>query len=331
MPQLVGKEVSKTGYGLMGLTWRANPQPEEASFKAMRASLAAGCNFWNAGEFYGTPELNSLTLMEKYFTKYPEDAGKVVLSIKGGANLQTTVPDGSPEGIRRSIDNCLKVLNGKKFIDIFESARVDPNTPIETTLKVIEDEYVKTGKIGGIALSEVGATSIEKAVKITKVAAVEVELSLWATDVFENGVAAACAKHSIPLVAYSPIGRGMLSGQIKSPDDIPATDFRKTLPRFQPGAFEVNLKLVKELEKIAKQKNVTPAQLAISWVRSLSEKNGNPVIIPIPGATTEERVVENAKEVLLSDQDLAEIDSILKSAEVVGGRYGGHLATLSEG
>lgn len=315
----------------MGLTWRANPQPEEASFKAMRASLAAGCNFWNAGEFYGTPELNSLTLMEKYFTKYPEDAGKVVLSIKGGANLQTTVPDGSPEGIRRSIDNCLKVLNGKKFIDIFESARVDPNTPIETTLKVIEDEYVKTGKIGGIALSEVGATSIEKAVKITKVAAVEVELSLWATDVFENGVAAACAKHSIPLVAYSPIGRGMLSGQIKSPDDIPATDFRKTLPRFQPGAFEVNLKLVKELEKIAKQKNVTPAQLAISWVRSLSEKNGNPVIIPIPGATTEERVVENAKEVLLSDQDLAEIDSILKSAEVVGGRYGGHLATLSEG
>lgn len=110
-------------------------------------------------------------------------------------------PDGSPENIRRSIDNCLKLLKGKKSIDIFEPARIDKNTPLEVTLETMEEEYVKTGKIGGIALSEVSAATIEKAVKITDIVAVEAELSLWATDVLENGVAQSCAKHNIPLVA----------------------------------------------------------------------------------------------------------------------------------
>jgi pyridoxine 4-dehydrogenase len=158
------------------------------------------CRSADAGEFYGTPEYNSLTLLDRYFTKYPEDAKKVVLSIKGGLSPQLH-PDGSPEGIRRSIDNCLKLLNGKKFIDIFEPARVDKNTPIETTLKTIEEDYVKTGKIGGIALSEVSAATIERAVKVTKIVSVEVELSLWSRDVLTNGIAQSCAKHNIPLVA----------------------------------------------------------------------------------------------------------------------------------
>jgi len=123
----------------------------------------------------------------------------------------------------------------------------------------------------------------------------------------------------------------MLTGQIKSSDDIPEGDFRKTLPRFQPENFGVNLKLVKELEKIARQKGCTPAQLAISWVRNLSGKDGNPVIIPIPGATTEERVMENAKEVALSDHEIADIDLVLKSCDVVGGRYGGPMVALMDG
>jgi len=166
----------------------------------MRASLEAGCNFWNGGEFYGTPEYNSLTLLEKYFTKYPEDADKVVLSIKGaiGPGL---VPDSSPENVRRSIDQCLKLLNGKKSIDMFECARVDKTTPLETTLKVMDEEYVKTGKIGGIALSEVSAATIERAAKVTKIVAVEIELSLWAVDPLSNGIFEACAKHNIPVVA----------------------------------------------------------------------------------------------------------------------------------
>lgn len=160
----------------------------------MEKLLILGCL-----QLYGTNEFNSLHLLEEYFTKYPEDAEKVVLSIKGG--LVNMVPDGTPEGVRRSMDNCLKLLNGKKSLDIFEYARVDPKVPIETTLKTLEEEYVKTGKLGGIGLSEVSAATIERAAKVTKIAAVEVELSLWATDIFQNGIAETCAKHGIPIVA----------------------------------------------------------------------------------------------------------------------------------
>ena len=180
------------------MTWRKQPPSEEQSFKALRASLEAGANFWNAGEFYGTPEFNSLTLLNKYFTMYPEDAEKVVLSIKGG--LVNMKPNGTPEGVKTSIENCLRLLDGKKSIDIFECARVDKNTPIETTMKALE-EFVKAGKIGGIALSEVSAESVKRAAKITKIVAVEVELSLWSTDILSNGVAAACAENNIPVVA----------------------------------------------------------------------------------------------------------------------------------
>jgi pyridoxine 4-dehydrogenase len=186
---------------IAGLTWRPEPQSDEESIRAMKAALDAGCNFWNGGEFYGTPERNSLQLLNKYFTKYPEDAEKVVLSIKGAADVANLRPDGSPEGVKRSIERCLELLDGKKKIDIFEPARVDQNTPIETTLKALE-EYVKAGKIGGISLSEVSANTIQRAVKVTKVVGCEVELSLWSTDIFNNGVAAACAEHDIPIIAW---------------------------------------------------------------------------------------------------------------------------------
>jgi pyridoxine 4-dehydrogenase len=166
----------------------------------MRAALKVGCNFWNGGEFYGTAEYNSLHLLQRYFTKYPEDADKVVLSIKGGVAPGEMRPDGSPKNIRRSIDYCNDLLAGTKKIDIFECARVDPNTPIEITLKELE-KCVEEGKIGGIALSEVGAATIKKAVKVTKIVAVEVELSLWSTDIFQNGVATACAENDIMVVA----------------------------------------------------------------------------------------------------------------------------------
>ncbi|KAH6718998.1 NADP-dependent oxidoreductase domain-containing protein [Leptodontidium sp. MPI-SDFR-AT-0119] len=328
MPQIVGKEIGPIGYGLMGLTWRQQPPTEEQSFKAMRASLKAGANFWNAGEFYGTPESNSLTLLNKYFTKYPEDAKKVVLSIKGG--LVKMQPDGTPEGIKISVENCLRLLDGKKSIDVFECARVDRNTPIETTMKALE-EYVKAGKIGGIALSEVSASSVRRAAKVTKIVAVEVELSLWSTDVLSNGVAAACAENNIPIVAYSPMGRGMLTGEIKSPDDIPEGDMRKTMPRFLPENFSKNMDLVKALQNFAEQKGCTAAQLALAWIRSISKKDGNPEIFPIPGATTEARVLENSKDVTLSGEELKAIESILSSFSVIGDRYNSHGMALVEG
>jgi len=173
----------------------------------MRTALSHGANLWNGGELYGSPERNSLHLLNEYFTSYPDDADKIVLSIKGGLKAGAMAPDGSEENVRRSIDECLRVLDGKKFLDIFECARVDPNTPVETTVAAIA-EYVKAGKVGGVGLSEVSAQTIRRAAKVTKIAAVEVEFSLWATDILENGIAETCAELEIPIVAYSPLGRG---------------------------------------------------------------------------------------------------------------------------
>lgn len=322
MPQLLNKEVGAIGYGLMGLTWRPNPCPLEQAFSAMRASLAAGCNAWNGGEFYGPPERNSLWLLKKYYEKYPEDAEKVVLSIKGAAKPDLS-PDGSPEGVRRSVETCLEQMGGTGKIDLFECARKDPDVPLETTLKALQ-ELIQEGKIGGIALSEVSAETIQQGVKVAKIAAVEVELSLWATEPLTNGIAKVCKENDIPIIAYSPIGRGFLTGQIKSPDDIPEGDFRRFLPRFQPENFEANMKLVKQLEQLAGKKKCTPAQLAIGWVLALSKRPEMPTIIPIPGATTAERVEENSAAVELSEQEMKEIDGILEGFEAKGDRYHAH-------
>ncbi|KAI1631683.1 pyridoxal reductase [Biscogniauxia mediterranea] len=321
MPQILGKEIGTTGYGLMGLTWRANPCSQEQAFAAMRMALKQGMNFWNGGQFYGPPEYNSLVLLERYFEKYPEDADKVVLSIKGGMNPTGTGADGSPENTRRSIDGCLAQLKGRKKLDVFEFARRDQNIDMKITFDVIEKEYIQTGKLGGISLSEVRAETIHEAVKITKVHFVEVELSLFSTEVLENGVADACAQYGIPLIAYSPIGRGMLTGQYKSIEDIPEGSLLRHLPRFQPGNFEINLQLVKQVEEMAKKKGCTPAQLAISWTRALSRRPGMPTIIPIPGATTAERVEENSREVELTDEDMAAIDATLAKFTTAGKRY----------
>ncbi|CCC06301.1 hypothetical protein SMACR_00518 [Sordaria macrospora] len=321
MPQLVGKQVGPTGYGLMGFCTKNPPTPQEQAFKAMRAALESGANFWNAGEFYGSPDWNTQKLLAAYFKQYPEDAEKVVLSVKGAFLFPQMIPDCSPAGLKRSIDACLADLDGTHKIDIFEPARVDPKVPLEETLKFLEDEYVSKGVIGGIGLSEVSAATIRKAVKITKIAAVEVEISLWATHTLENGVAEACAEFGIPLIAYSPIGQGMLTGQIKTLDDLAADDFRRHYPRFYPENFHLNIQLVSELNELAKKKGFTPAQLAINWVKALSKKAGYPTVIPIPGATTAERVKENNVDVELTSEDLAKIDETLKKFEISGRRY----------
>ncbi|ORY13773.1 NADP-dependent oxidoreductase domain-containing protein, partial [Clohesyomyces aquaticus] len=279
MVKLVGKEVGNIGYGLMGLTWRASPPSNEQAMKAMKTALACGCNAWNGGEFYGPPDRNSLHILNEYFTKYPEDAEKVVLSIKGGANPKNHSPDGSRENIQRSINECLKVLDGKKFLDLFECARVDPNTPIEDTIGYIA-EFIKAGKLGGISLSEVGAESIRRAAKVHKISAVEVEFSLWSTDILENGVAEACAELDIPIVAYSPLGRGFLTGQFKKFEDLPEDSMLRLFPRFQPDVFDENLKLVTEVEKIASKKGCSNVQIAMGWVIAHSKKNGLPEILP---------------------------------------------------
>ena len=191
----------------------------------MKTALTLGANAWNGGEFYGTPTRNSLHLLNEYFTKYPEDADKVVLSIKGGGQADgSPIPDGSKQNVKRSIDECLKVLDGKKFLDLFECARVDPKTPIEETIGYIA-EYVKAGKIGGISLSEVTGPTIRRAHKIHPISAVEIELSLWSTVPFENGTVSTCAELGIPIVAYSPLGRGFLVSYSVQPLPRPDAQF----------------------------------------------------------------------------------------------------------
>jgi pyridoxine 4-dehydrogenase len=144
------------------MTWNAQPPSQEVCFETLNTALELGANFWNAGELYGTPEYNSLHLLNKYFTKHPEHAEKIVLSVKGGLKKGELVPDGSEANIRRSVDECLRLLDGKKKLDIFECARQDPNYSVESTIKVLA-EYVKEGKIGGIGLSEVDAETIRQA------------------------------------------------------------------------------------------------------------------------------------------------------------------------
>jgi pyridoxine 4-dehydrogenase len=200
------------GYGLMGLTWRhVHNKPDiplDQILPCMKTALSLGQTVWNGGEFYGTPEKNSLHILKAYFEKYPEDAAKVEINIKGCADPVKLMPDGSREGVRRSVETCVGILpTSVKKIDIFEPARVDPNTPIEETVKYLQ-ECVDEGLIAGIALSEASATTIRRAAKVAKISAVEIELSLWQTDPLTNGITAACKELGIPIHAYSPLGKG---------------------------------------------------------------------------------------------------------------------------
>jgi pyridoxine 4-dehydrogenase len=191
------------------MTWRQSPPPASQSIEAMKTALRLGANNWNGGEFYGPKERNSLHLLNEYFTKYPEDAEKVVLSIKGGMAENEFRIEGTEKNVKRSIDESLRVLDGKKKLDLFEVARVDPDIPIEKTVGYIA-EYVKAGKLGGISLSEVSAQSIRKAHGVHPISAVEIEFSMYATEILENDVASTCAELGIPIIAYSPLGRGFL-------------------------------------------------------------------------------------------------------------------------
>ena len=336
MPTILNKEVGPIGYGLMGLTWRAQPPSQEQAFAAMTASLKAGCNNWNGGELYGSPERNSLHLLQEYFTANPGAADKVFLSIKGGLAPGEMRPDGSEKNVRRSVDECIKVLAGTKKVDLFECARVDPNTPIETTVEAL-GKLVKEGKIGGIGLSEVNANTIRKAHAVHPIAAVEVELSLWSPDILSNGIAATCAELAIPIIAYSPLSRGALTGgdenKWKSNSDVPG--YLKHFPKFQEDVLAQNMRCTDEVEKLAQRKGCTKGQVAISWVRQLSGRrmrDGTRLgeIFPIPGATTEERVRENAVLVELTEEEMEEMEEIVGKYRTEGARYGGHGAKLMD-
>lgn len=206
------------------------------------------------------------------------------------------------------------MLDGTKSIDLFECARLDPKVPIETTVQTLA-ALIKEGKIGSYGLSEVNAETVRRAHAVHPVAAVEAELSLFSRHVLdEGGVADTCRALGIPLVGYSPLDRGWLTGKFKTLDDLPADDFRRHWPRFQPGNFEKNVKLAERVEQVARKKGCTSAQVAIAWVRAQG-------VLPIPGATKPPRVIENCKVLELADGELSELEEAVKQSEVSGDRY----------
>lgn len=326
---IANKPVGPIGMGLMSLTHPGKHPPTPSAIETMKAALDAGCNFWDGGWFYGTPSYNSCHLLNAYFTKYPEDADKVVISIKACFDMQTATAQNEAQGIKENAEKCLKVLEGKCRIDVFQPARLDPEVPVEETVTAIA-EHVKSGAIGGVGLSECSAESIRRASKVYPIAAAEIELSLFSTDSLTNGIVEACIEHDVPLIAYSPLGKGFLGGAFRRVDDIPENDYRRTFfPRFAKEAFEENLKSVDEVGKIAERKGVTVARVAIAWVKGLTKSDKAPVI-PIPSVSSKKRVEENLEGVELSDEETKELNEIIKRIVVKGSRAPGRFAKFLE-
>ncbi|EHK99249.1 NAD(P)-linked oxidoreductase [Glarea lozoyensis ATCC 20868] len=316
---VAGKKAGPIGFGLLGLS-RPPAIPYDQAIKVMKAALNHGANLWNGAEFYGTPTENSLHLLNHYFTTYPEDAAKVIITLKGAFTMSMSPPgpQTNTAGIRQSIDNCLAILDDKVFLDVFLPARIDPDVPIEETVTAIV-EYIKAGKIGGYGLSECSAQSIRRAHAIHPLSMIEIELSLFATEIFSNDVADVCAELHIPIIAYSPLARGFLAGGIKKAEDLPQDDIRRRFPRFQDGALEANIKLAEKVREVAERTGFTMAQVAIAWVRRQGGRLGT--VIPIPGCTTLGRLEDNMRVVEVGEEELKVLDGLSERMRVVGERY----------
>ncbi|CUA76879.1 pyridoxine 4-dehydrogenase [Rhizoctonia solani] len=309
----------------MSMTSVPEPPSDEQCFESIIAGIKAAPPgvkvFLNAGEFYGTfQNINAnLDLLNRFFTKYPEYAERTFLSVKGTATVSEHgfAWDSSPAGLGRSINNIIEKLGPNKKLDLFEPARVDPKVPIEETMAVL-NEYVKSGKIGSIGLSECSAATLERASKVGKVAAVEIEVSFWSYEEETRKVILKAAEIGAVVAAYSPLGQGVLTGNL-NPAQLHKDDYRKHYPRFQEEAFENNMKLVDALKIIAEKKSITPAQLCLAWVSSLG-----PHVVPIPSSTRGARTLENvsAASIELSEQDLEEIKGAIEAHPVSGDRYG---------
>jgi aryl-alcohol dehydrogenase-like predicted oxidoreductase len=229
--------------------------------------------------------------------------------------------NGKPDYVRKACDASLQRL-GVDVIDLYYQHRVDTTVPIEDTWGVLR-ELVEAGKIRHAGISEAAPETIRRAHAVQSVTAVQTEYSLWTRDPEENGVLATCAELGIGFVAYSPIGRGFLSGEIRSIDDLAPDDFRRHNPRFQGAAFEQNLQLVDRVREIADEKGVTPSQLALAWVMAQSDVPGNPPVVPIPGTKRVRYVEENAAaaDIQLTPEDLARLDAAAPRGAAVGDRY----------
>ncbi|MFD4536366.1 aldo/keto reductase [Kitasatospora sp. NPDC058397] len=300
-----GPETGVIGLGCMGMTWAYDVQnrDDENSVRVIRQALDLGVTLIDTADMYG-PYTNEEVVGAALAGPYRERAflATKVGIVPGGSGQSAR--DGSPEHVRRSIDDSLRRL-GTDHVDLYQLHRVDPAVPIEETWGALA-ETVAAGKARRIGLSEVTVEEIKRAQSVHPVASVQSELSLWTRDVLAE-VLPYTEEQGIAFLPFSPLGRGFLTGSIASFDELPADDFRRRLPRFQQDALKANLALVGRVKEVAERIGATPAQVALAWVLAQGRH-----VLPIPGTKTPRYLVDNAgaAEVVLSAADLADLDAL---------------------